>query len=76
VKGYWLAFKLWEWGRWVLSEEVEEVLIWVIENDFVILPCMNRTHLHCNIQRRDLGFADCCPWMQLEVVIHCYGFFA
>lgn len=58
------------------GQDVQEVLVRVVEDDFIILPRMHGPGLDGDVQRWDLGITTCCPWMKLEVVVQCHSFLA
>lgn len=48
---------------------------WVIEDDFVVLPGMNRTMGNSLFNWRDLVFGCQVPGMKFQVVVERYGLF-
>ena len=58
------------------GEDCEKVLARVVEYYLVVLPRMNRTSFHSDIERGYFFFPHCGPRMQLEVVVHCNRLFS
>lgn len=69
-------FCLLEWGGRVGGEDVQEVLVGVVEHDFVVLPRMYGAKLDGDIERWDFWIARGRPWMEFEVMVERDGFFA
>ena len=61
------------------SQYIQKGLEGIVEDHFVVLPGMDRTHLGRNFERRRLFWFTIdklCPWVELEVVVEGNGFLA
>jgi hypothetical protein len=69
-----------ERGWWVHLEDASERLKRIVEHDFVVLPRMDGASFDGVFNRGCwFGFTRStqgCPWVELEVVIESYWFFA